>query len=110
MKRAVGVSYADPSFLLCPVLDREFNSSDDVLHSTHMDYLLSPFAQYYFNLCMCILACMCVYVCVVRVDKSNFRRPEAAGRFWVFHFFRDEWKSRVHMPLSRAEAQLFLNS
>lgn len=42
---------------------REFNSCDDVVHSTHLDYPLSPLhsiISFFSTLCACIRQCVCV--------------------------------------------------
>lgn len=52
---------------------REFNSCDDVVHSTHLDYPLSPLHSIisFFLRCGCMRQCVCVCVCVNQVSNPG---------------------------------------
>lgn len=105
-----------PALPHCHVLfwmRREFNSCDDVVHSTHLDYPLSPLHSiisflFFFLLRLCVHA----FVCLCVSDLSVLSRAAGAAQFVFIYLIlnSDKWMSHVRVPLdSAASAQAPLN-
>lgn len=60
---------------------REFNSCDDVVHSTHLDYPLSPLHSIISFLFFLLRLCVHAFVCLCVSDLSVLSRAAGAAQF-----------------------------
>lgn len=92
-------------------MKREFNSCDDVVHSTHLDYPLSPLhsiISFFFmisHVCVCMRPCVCV--CAHAHTHARACAKVSQGQCSSEGLFSDKWTSHIVCNLTAATLRPF---